>query len=1036
MTDDDDAQSRSGTAEERREARRGGGSRQRQRQIQDEIAEQYGVDRDEVRVRGTQQGIERELTEAGATTAAETTRERFAESDFVEPDDVDVDVQRQGARVDARIPEDRQQTVAERAREELTDSPVVTEQDVDVEVGERGVEEGGLTEEGEERVEQRQEALEQITEADIEPTGRGLAIDTPDAEILRQLSQMGDTPGEILDDPRTFSTNAPGLGDAAGYNISVYRSESRRDSVGGISFEDRSEVRDVLEAAAELPDRTLAELDDDPLFAGTGDIARYRAERRGRRQAREQAREAFDDIDDIDPAGIDATAEGEIIVQDEEGRTRTGDDIQAAAEGAAELEREHSRVDVPDADGSAAARTEPDIDVGVEDVEQELRDRVEDDVERIRVRERGDGLVGAATTEAGETQVVGVGVDDETTRAFAEDIQESRRDRQRRNVAEQFDEDLGGVDVDEDDLVEEEDEEDGEITLGLGEDVQQEAAVAQAADEFEQFDEDDLETFEEDDGDLGVRPEASAVREQAREEAADEFGTGVGPDDVELREEDGELVAEAEVQTAEPQTREERVLDTVTGGFTREVRDLQTDTPTEEDVLPDIREGLEPDIDVDDADQDRDVVDEIFSGRTGGIAAAGGAAVATPEPVSTTGGAVALGALTVGAIAADTARRAGVFERSELDPAEQRQVEEVGLGAVAPESEIDVADPQTTAELEVGDTRTTELEPTDVTDRSELGVARDGDTTADRQPVDDTVVPGEYPLPGRDIARDPAQDRPERVDPSDVLGDVQAATSVTIGDTVGDAVDGEQFRRERTGVGTMDEIMDEVQRDIDEPVRRDRGGAFRPEREFPTGAGAVVGRETARVGEAQRPGIETGQDQFTGAAAGQPPAQPMTGAFERQQQAQRPRVFERTGVTSGSDIATGPRTGVEPETGLGVDTGLGTDIATEPMSTQMTGQQMRMGQAQQATAEPTATQNVFEQAQPAETAMPPTQQFQPRRRLPRLGINLPATEIEEEQEEFTADDETFGTGFQDADDAFSGSVFDDDFEFDGDGFGR
>lgn len=177
-----------------------------------------------------------------------------------------------------------------------------------------------------------------------------------------------------------------------------------------------------------------------------------------------------------------------------------------------------------------------------------------------------------------------------------------------------------------------------------------------------------------------------------------------------------------------------------------------------------------------------DNVRDTLPGRTGEAFAAGAAVAAIPEPTPITEGVgttVAAGAaLTGGAILAGRAvrDRSGELEIGERFP-----------------NELDTGRPQRdVSELEIGTGSGPEVEPGDTTPqptevgtgsgvtRSEIEIGETGGSTATGQ-QDETVVPDEFPLPGRDIARRPDQEAGRTPSPEDVLGGADATSGVTIG---------------------------------------------------------------------------------------------------------------------------------------------------------------------------------------------------------------------------------------------------------------
>jgi len=199
------------------------------------------------------------------------------------------------------------------------------------------------------------------------------------------------------------------------------------------------------------------------------------------------------------------------------------------------------------------------------------------------------------------------------------------------------------------------------------------------------------------------------------------------------------------------------------------------------------------------------------------VAGAALAGVAAPEPVSSGAGAAVLGGLAAGAIVADTARR------SELDPSEfnpdvpelqpgQRQQNELEPGQ-RQQNELDAPsnDQIGQSELGIGE----QLNQPEIT----IGESTGGSTGT--RPADETVVPGDFPLPGRDVPADPSQEFIDRSpDPSDV---VSSSTSTAV-DSGGATVD-------QPSSPTINDGFDSPTIEEDEP-------GFEAPREFPVGGGS------------------------------------------------------------------------------------------------------------------------------------------------------------------------------------------------------
>ena len=297
-----------------RDPRRGDGlnraeRRQRARQREGEISEQFNIDRGEIT---TQQRLGRQDTTRVSERAEEQIAEQQAsESDVVTMDDLAVDDT--GPGVDTRINEPGQQRVADRVAERTAEqSPLVLPSDVSPDVGPSGVEEVDVDQAA---VQRRREALERIVEADA-------AVGTGEGDVLvRQLRALGDSPSEILENERTFTTNAPGNREA-GFNLSVYPSTPLTSPTASIAFESDRDVRSFLEAVTRLPPEAIGTLDGVRVGASE-EIRQARAARDRRRELRNELDESLRDAG-VDAEYVDARADGTLVVAGEEGRTVSG----------------------------------------------------------------------------------------------------------------------------------------------------------------------------------------------------------------------------------------------------------------------------------------------------------------------------------------------------------------------------------------------------------------------------------------------------------------------------------------------------------------------------------------------------------------------------------------------------------------------------------------------------------------------------------------------------------------------------------------
>jgi hypothetical protein len=298
-----------------------------------------------------------------------------------------------------------------------------------------------------------------------------------------------------------------------------------------------------------------------------------------------------------------------------------------------------------------------------------------------------------------------------------------------------------------------------------------------------------------------------------------------------------------------------------------------------------------------------DRVSDTLPGATGTAFAAGAGLAAVPEPTPATeisGGAIAGGAALVGGgiLASRALRNRG----GELDVGE-RVRNELDVG----ESRRDVT------EVEPGANRISELEPgTTSPVPTEVGVGS-------------TVAGSEVTVP---------------TDSDTGLDDTFGATGVQIGREEG-VDDGTTI--------TRDDLIGE-QPDIEQPgpsirEQQRREDLTAPERDFPTGESAVIGRQTASeiADSVQEPRVETtatgfgigvgfgqGTDPFLG--GGEFDDEPAAGTIERPVGGTGVRPDALTGPTTEPDTPTDVGTGTEPIGG----TGTGTDTGTEPVQEPLT----------------------------------------------------------------------------------------------------
>jgi hypothetical protein len=451
----------------------------------------------------------------------------------------------------------------------------------------------------------------------------------------------------------------------------------------------------------------------------------------------------------------------------------------------------------------------------------------EDDIERVERTD--DGRVRAELT-------------DDTRREVAEDRFATRREASRRlqNPA-NADVPLGQFQQNE---LRFEPTDNGSVRVEPTDDARREALQERAARQDERFDESDIAVVgvgPADDQEFETRVRPAAAREVARQQLAER--DDVDADDVVVTQEGPDRFV-----------AEEREAPPVSADADLNVENLFARGRGEDAPAP--------------VDVDADVNPDRTSGK---VAAAGLAGVAAPEPISSTGGALVAGGAVAGALAVDAARRSEVglgdgVQRTEVDVSEPSSELAVSSGSAATATEVEVTEPTVQ-----------EVEPTDPEGVTEVSVGRETGGGETAQPADDTVVPGEYPLAGRDFAADPRRDAVrQETDPEAVL------------DT-GAVIDNPTGTGDLPSPGETPEIGES---DIGSDIGT--GSQSEVSRKFPTGAEAVVSEEIGRTEAAAEPEVTAGAEtlavserQVDGEVAGSGASSAIAGALAVDESATR-----------------------------------------------------------------------------------------------------------------------------------------------------
>jgi len=348
------------------------------------------------------------------------------------------------------------------------------------------------------------------------------------------------------------------------------------------------------------------------------------------------------------------------------------------------------------------------------------------------------------------------------------------------------------------------------------------------------------------------------------------------------------------------------------------------------------------------------------------LGAAAGAAVVAPEPVTSASGALVLGGLATVGVGAEVAQRTGTFQGPPTARARVRGSELPVTDEGLPESELPVTDPTAfddgelpvadpTVREEVktptGDVFDSELPVTDpdAFQQRELPVTDAGDAdTATDATRDDSVVPGDFPLPGRDLPADPARDFIGS-DPDAVFGTLELAKQIG-------RQRGRERARDQPTIGGEYIPADPFADEIDQPgpstrERQQRDELVPFERTFPTGEQTVIGREVESPTEGEELLREAEQTFPTDTDTPLPGEEAIAGVFDRQEQATAQQVATRQDDLA--DVALTPRVATRPrlDTAADIDTAVDTQLRQQQELAQRQAlAQQQVTQPRQATA--------------------------------------------------------------------------------------
>lgn len=397
----------------------------------------------------------------------------------------------------------------------------------------------------------------------------------------------------------------------------------------------------------------------------------------------------------------------------------------------------------------------------------------------------------------------------------------------------------------------------------------------------------------------GTAPIEDRTRERVRRELREQ-GENPAGFDISVRREGGEVIGEATPDSsfslfAPPGPRKEQAfVDTLTGGLSERGREWQEEfradvTPGEEPVSEqDVASGIQSIFGVEEAITEETVsqrASELFqdSEAVAGAAGIAGAAVATPEPLTTGGGLAALAGIGVGSAIVAGADQAGVEGNEEFVSGRDGRTTVVEIpedGGVFGGAELDVPS-----------------KPEGVLPDS---IEVSGD---DARGSEFDVPQGSDPLPGQSEIEipDPRQDTgPQILTGQQLIGESEQ----------------QPFFEDDVRQITRDDLED-VETFEDYIEQLDPRNQDRSLREFPTGEGAVVGRENPIISQeaVQQPEVEAnemsdvgvesifqqGDSLFPGIGAG---GDTVIG----------PDLSQDSGVTSGLDVEADVGTAVDQAT--------------------------------------------------------------------------------------------------------------------------
>ena len=258
-------------------------SRRAQERRAREIADEIEIDREGVGTVDRLGGLDVFLRTPGVDQFGRNVREEFAgEAEFVEPADVDPQVDPRQIAADPRIPQRRRDGVARRARRELAeDDPYAQPDDLELDVGAFGVERARFTDDGARRRAGRQFAadtpLDRVGPGGVREIDGGFALAEDQQREIAAFEFAEQTPVDRFDPQADIGRDDGGFGlrSDAQRRVAARELERELDMFGAGELDPQTDVRPLnggfglaeepaREVAAAEIDREIDEFDIGP----------------------------------------------------------------------------------------------------------------------------------------------------------------------------------------------------------------------------------------------------------------------------------------------------------------------------------------------------------------------------------------------------------------------------------------------------------------------------------------------------------------------------------------------------------------------------------------------------------------------------------------------------------------------------------------------------------------------------------------------------------------------------------------------------